>query len=149
MRDARARAFQGMDDQTKKLVAGMAASEESRDPIGPIEALMNRSAQTGIPVRKLLYNGFYSTAPRFASQANLLERSGQMDRYMAAIDAVQNGSNVLGGATDQGMAGDPNSRNPSGRVTRYGEVYNDHTPASARWRQQIQQRVMQELQAGM
>jgi hypothetical protein len=150
MRDARARAFQGMDDQTKRLVAGMANAEHSSDPIGPIEALLNRSAQTGTPVRTLLYNGFYrNTAPSFMSRAAQLESSGQMGRYMAAIDAVGNGSNVLAGATDQGSAAlhDPNALNPSGRIIRFDETYNDHTPASARWRQQIQQRVQQELQA--
>jgi hypothetical protein len=150
MRDVRARAFQGMDDQTKRLVAGMANAEHSSDPIGPIEALLNRSAQTGIPVRTLLYNGFYrNTAPSFASRAGQLESSGQIGRYMAAIEAVQNGSNVLAGATDQGSAAlhDPNALNPSGRIIRFDETYNDHTPASARWRQQIQRRVQQELQA--
>lgn len=152
MRDARARAFQGMDDQTKKLVAGMAASEMANDPIGPIESLFNRSAHTGIPVRNLLYNGFYAhTAPKFAARAIQLQNSGQMGRFMAAIDAVQRGSNVLAGATDQGSAklNDPNSRNRSGMITRYDEVYNDHTPASANWRRQIQQRVLQEQQAGL
>jgi hypothetical protein len=150
MRDARARAFQGMDDQTKRLVAGMASAELSNDPIGPIEALLNRSAQTGTPVRTLLYNGFYrNTAPTFASRAAQLQSSGQIGRYMAAIEAVQNGSNVLAGATDQGSAklNDPNAQNPSGRIIRYDESFNDHTPASARWRQQIQRRVQQELQA--
>lgn len=148
MRDARARAFRGMDDQTKRLVAGMANAEHSSDPIGPIEALFNRSAQTGTPIKRLLYNGFYrNTAPSFASRAIQLQNSGQINRYMAAIDAVRNGSNLLGGATDQGSGKDPNVNNPSGRIIRYGETYNDHTPASARWRQAIQRRVQQELQS--
>jgi hypothetical protein len=48
-----------------------------------------------------------------------------MAQVNAAIDEVLAGRNVLKGATDQGMASDPNGHWLGGRVYGQDQVYND------------------------
>ena len=157
MRQARAKAASGLTDRDRLELAGMAAKENSADPIGPIESIFNRSAATGQPIHTLLHNGFYrNTAPYFNSAGQMAKRSPALwSRYQSAVDAAVNGSNVLAGATDQGSAklNDPNAGNRSGRIFRSNEVYNDHggsggRVASGAWRREIQGRVQQELRGG-
>jgi hypothetical protein len=146
------------DPRTRLQVAGMLALENAKDPIGPAESLMNRTSMLrdmgkNSSIAHMLHSGFYG--PINAGQLQKGIQMYQSDpglkaRIDSAIDAAGRGSNVLGGATDQGMATDRNGRNPSGRVTRSGEVYNDWggVRGSAQWRLQQQRYVQQYLAGG-
>jgi hypothetical protein len=126
----------------------MLALENSGDPIGPFESLLNRANYYHQPISRLLHNGFYGPINSGQLQRGIAmyQNNPQLRaRIDAAMSAGLAGSNVLAGATDQGLPTDRNGRNPSGRVTRGTEVYNDHVPGAANWRRQQQQRVQQEL----
>jgi hypothetical protein len=136
----------------RPALGAMMALENAADPIGPIESLMNRAAMTGQPLSQMLSPSFYGPMRTGAWQRayNQLRNNPQaMARYNAVIDQVLNGSNVLGGATDQGSGDDPNAGWSGGRVRRSGEVYNDwggyrgHGHA-AQWREAQQRRVQAE-----
>lgn len=151
MRDTRARLFEQMTPQDKILAAGMMQAENAKDPIGPMESLANRAAANNMTMGQLLRSRFYGPGASFARRGMAIQRSGQMPHYEAVMAAVQNGSNVLGGATDQGSGRDPNVGWTGGRIRRSGEVYNDwgggrgHA-ANAKWRREIQARVRAENQ---
>jgi hypothetical protein len=130
----------------------MASFEHDKDPLGPIESLMNRSAMTGRSLQSMLHSGFYGPIKAGllpGRMAELQRNPAQLARYNAAIDAALNGSNILAGATDQGSPSDPNGQNPSGRIIRFGEVYNDWTPQAAAWRRAQQQRVRAQMQGAL
>jgi hypothetical protein len=151
MRDVRAPVFQNLTPQDKILIAGMMQAENAKDPIGPMESLANRAAAHHMTMGQLVRSRFYGPGASFARRGMAIQRSGQMPHYEAVMAAVQNGSNVLGGATDQGSGKDPNVGWSGGRILRSGETYNDwgggrgHA-ASARWRKEIQARVRAENQ---
>jgi hypothetical protein len=137
--------------QTRLQVAAMMSLENGRDPIGPVESLLNRQAMTGQSLQRLLHSGFYGPINRRqlgAAMQRLQNNPRLFAFYNSHIDAALSGSNVIGGATDQGTTGDPNARNPSGRVRRGTEIYNDWGGArnSAGWRRAQQAQVQAELQ---
>jgi hypothetical protein len=138
--------------QTRLAVAGMLHLENAADPLGPAESLANRASMTGKSVRSHLFGGFYGPINRgqLPRAMRMLQQNPRLlAKYNRAIDTALSGSNVLGGATDQGSLrlGDPNSRNPSGRVMRSNEVYNDWGGVrnSAQWRRDQQRAVRAEL----
>jgi hypothetical protein len=149
MREVRAPVFEKLTPQDKILIAGMMQAENAKDPIGPMESLANRATANGMTMGQLVRSRFYGPGASFARRGLAIQRSGQMPHYEAVMDAVRNGSNVLGGATDQGSGHDPNVGWSGGRILRSGEVYNDwgggrgHA-ANARWRKEIQTRVQAE-----
>jgi hypothetical protein len=137
----------------RAAVAAMLATENSTDPIGPVESLMNRAAMTGRSLQSMLSPSFYGPMRTGAYQRALRQlqaNPASMGRYNAAIDMALNGSNVLGGATDQGSGRDPNAGWRGGRVLRSGEVYNDWGGYrghgySRMWRERQQRQVQAEL----
>jgi len=124
----------GMAEEVKrdpKLAAtlrGVLASEDARDPAGPMEALANRSALYDSmgkhkSLHDLLYGGFYGPLNR--GQV----RPSNDPKMQAGMDKVFAGSNRLKGATDQGSSGDPNAAWQGGRIlppgASRGAIYND------------------------
>jgi hypothetical protein len=143
------------DPGTRLQVAAMLLTEDARDPIGPMESFANRISMTGWSPARMLYSGFYGPINhgQLGAAMRELQRNPQlMDRMNIAIDTVGSGSNILGGATDQGSPGDRNYNWPGGRVIRGHEVYNDWGGFkghgfSRRWREDFQRRVQDELRA--
>jgi hypothetical protein len=121
------------DPQTRKELAAMAATEGDAGNV--VEALANRKAYldqatgTNHSVHSLLHSGFYGPINRGAlpgALASLARNPKRAAQINAAIDSVLEGRhNALRGATDQGMATDPNGRWPGGRVTGLDQIYND------------------------
>jgi hypothetical protein len=137
----------------RPALAAIMATENAQDPIGPMEALVNRASMTGQPLSQMLSPSFYGPMRtggwqrafnQYRNNPNSIPR-----QFNTAIDQVLNGSNVLGGATDQGSGRDPNTGWSGGRVTRGNETYNDwggfrgHGHA-AQWRQEQQRQVAAE-----
>lgn len=149
MRDARAPYMDQLTPQDRTLLYGMMNAENEKDPIGPMESLANRAAANHMSIRHILNSGFYGPRSSFLRRGLAIQNSGRAGHYDSVINAVRRGSNVLGGATDQGSGRDPNVGWRGGRVMRSGEVYNDwgggrgHN-ANRSWREQIQARVRAE-----
>lgn len=136
--------------QTRLAVAAMAATEHDRDPMGPIEALMNRASLLRRSLNQSIFGhpSFYNPVRTGALQkemARLQRNPAELAKYNQAIDTVLKGTNLLAGATDQGSGKDPNVNNPSGRIIRFGETYNDFSPGAAAWRRAQQQQVRQSM----
>jgi hypothetical protein len=115
------------DPRLRKEIAGMMTLEGEQDPVPVVESLFNRAEYTGKSLRELLHSGFYGPINRGqlpGAIAALEHNPKRMARMNAAIEAALNGSNLIKGATDQGMASDPNGRWPGGRVVRQ-QVFND------------------------
>jgi hypothetical protein len=156
MKNLRAPLMNALRDPGQRLqVAAMLYTEDARDPVGPMESFANRIAMTGWSPSRMLHSGFYGPINHGqlgAAMRELRNNPHLMDRMNIAIDTVGSGSNILGGATDQGSPGDPNYNWPGGRVIRGHEVYNDwggfkgHGYAR-RWREEQQARVRDELRA--
>jgi hypothetical protein len=131
-------------------------TEDSRHPAAVVESLMNRMAMTGGSIRGGLHSGFYGPINRGAlpgAMAGLARNPKQKAAMDAAIDRVLAGSNILEGATDQGMPSDPNGRWQGGRKIIGGEVFNDwgggpggHAGA-ARFREAQQAQVLKSMTA--
>jgi hypothetical protein len=115
--------------QLRKEIAGMILTEGARDPIPVVESLFNRAEYTGKSLEQLLHSGFYGPINRGqlpAAMARLARDPKLRARMDAAIDAALNGSNLIKGATDQGMRSDPNGRWPGGLIDRgHGNIFND------------------------
>jgi hypothetical protein len=137
----------------RPALAAVMATENARDPIGPMESVVNRAAMTGQPLSQMLSPSFYGPMRTGAWQRAYNGYRNNPNsippQFTTAINQVLNGSNVLGGATDQGSGADPNTGWSGGRVTRGNETYNDwggfrgHGHA-AQWRQEQQRRVAAE-----
>jgi hypothetical protein len=150
MRQARAPAFEGMTPHLRQMLYGMMQAENETDPIGPMESLANRATSNNTTIGHMLSPHFYGPFNSFQRRgAAIMRNPAARARYDSAIAAVQAGSNVLGGATDQGSGRDPNVGYRGGRIHRSGETYNDwgggrgHA-ANGAWRRQIQARVRSE-----
>jgi hypothetical protein len=140
-----------------KLLA-IASLEDDRDPAGPLESLFNRAAMTGKSLTELLGEGnpnsFYGPIRRGMLPGRVAEinKNEKVKAYLqSGLDYVIGGSNRLQGATDQGMAGDPNAETTSGLILppdgTKGAIYNDWggwnggVAGSAKWRQEQQAQV--------
>jgi hypothetical protein len=118
----------------KRQLAALTTLEGN--PANVTESLMNRlayvnseRAKKNLPpmtVDQAIHSGFYGPVNRgqLPSAAASLS-ADRLAKISAAIDSVGNGRNVLKGATDQGMASDPNGRWLGGRVYGQDQVYND------------------------
>ncbi len=114
----------GLRDQ----VAGMLLTEGAGDPVPVAESLMNRLDYAGGSIHGALHSGFYGPINRGelpAAMEHLRRDQALNARMNRAIDAALNGSNIIRGATDQGLPTDPNGRWQGGRMTRGGNVFND------------------------
>ena len=112
--------------QTRKELAALTTLEGNAANVS--ESLMNRMAMTHGSIAKGLHSGFYGPINRGqlpGAMAALERDPKRMAKVSAAINEVLAGRNVLKGATDQGMASDPNGRWPGGRVYGQDQVYND------------------------
>lgn len=137
--------------RVREQVAGMLITENARDPIGPAESLMNRTSMLrdmghNGSITRMLHSGFYGPINRGQLNNAIMQYRNNptlRTRMDNAIDTALSGSNVIAGATDQGLPTDPNGRNPSGRVQRGSEIYNDWggVRGSANWRRQQQRSV--------
>jgi hypothetical protein len=124
-------------------------SENARDPLGPMESLANRAAMTGRSLESMLSPAFYGPMRHRsfqASMARLARNPRMLQHYDTIARQVFGGSNVLGGATDQGSGHDPNVGWSGGRIRRSGEIYNDWGgfrghDYSRRWRENQQRNV--------
>lgn len=141
--------------QLKLQVAALASFETPNDPMGMIEALMNRSALTNSTIQNRIWarnregKTFYGPINAGLLNSRMIQLRNnpqELAKYYSAIDTVGQGTNLLAGATDQGSGNDPNVRNPSGRVIRHGETYNDWFPQAATWRHQQQAAIARERQ---
>jgi len=142
------------DPRVRREVAAIAAAEHGQDPAAVVESLMNRAAYAGTSLSGMIHSGFYGPVnkgqlPRWLM--NMQRNPTQAAKMNAGIETALRGSNLLGGATDQGSGSDPNVGHRGGRVRRFGEVYNDwgggpggHAGA-ARWRHEQQERVRFEM----
>ena len=141
----------GLRDQ----VAGMLLTEGAHDPVPVAESLMNRMDYSGGSVHGALHSGFYGPINRgqLPSAIAQLRRNPELNARMnRAIDSALAGSNLIRGATDQGLPTDPNGQWQGGRMTRGGNVFNDwgggpggHAGAAA-YRENLMRRVQQETQ---
>jgi len=140
---ARARFAEELKDPNKRMeFAAMLLSEGT--PLPTAESAMNRSLFANKTLSQMLHSGFYGPInrgqlPGFMRQ--LQQNPKLMARMNAAINQALGGSDVIHGATDQGMTIDPNGRWPGGRTIIGGQVFNDwgagpggHAGA-ARWRE--------------
>ncbi|MFZ3350186.1 MAG: hypothetical protein WA268_04880, partial [Xanthobacteraceae bacterium] len=143
---ARSRFAAELSDPNKRLQFGaMLLSEGSPQPTA--ESAMNRSLYSHRTLTQMLHSGFYGPINRGqlpAFERRLQHNPRLMARMNAAIDRALGGSDMIHGATDQGMPSDPNGRWPGGRVRIGGNVFNDwgggpggHRGA-ARWREQFE-----------
>lgn len=156
---------QASDPAVRARIAGMAASEDSANPTGPIESLANRfgyvnaeRAKQGLPAMPLsdfLTARFYG--PMRPGRTEFNRAMGDISRNPAlaakmerALQSVSGGSNATDGYTDQGMPTDPNGslRNPGHAFKRIGG--NEYTDweggpggrsAASAYRQRLQQGV--------
>jgi len=137
--------------RTALKVATMMSFESSRDPVAVAESLMNRTKYSNSTIDNMVSPRFYGPMrkPRMWQRrmAELQRNPQQMQRYLNAYRTAAQGTNLLGGATDQGSGRDPNVNHRGGRVIRFNEIYNDwgggpggHAGAAA-FRRQQQQRV--------
>jgi len=142
------------DPRVRREVAAIAAGEQGGDPAAVVESLMNRAAYAGTSLRGMIHSGFYGPVNKGHLPQMVLQMQRnptQFARMNAGIETALRGSNLLGGATDQGSGNDPNVGHSGGRVRRFGEVYNDwgggpggHAGA-ARFRREQQERVRFEM----
>ena len=138
------------DPRVRAEVAAIAALEHHGDPAAVVESLMNRAAYANTSLRDMLHSGFYgpvNTGLLPGAVMRMRRNPADFARMNAGIETALRGSNLLGGATDQGSGNDPNVGWRGGRVRRFGEVYNDwgggpggHEGA-ARWRKQQQEQI--------
>jgi hypothetical protein len=143
------------DDRTKWETLAVLALEQGQDPAAVAESLLNRSNYARTSLHTMIHSGFYGPVNRgqLAREIRMLQRNPEYAAKLnAGLETALRGSNLLGGATDQGIGTDPNVGWRGGRVIRFGETYNDwgggpggHDGA-AMWRRQQQQRVRQEQQ---
>lgn len=152
------------DPLMRAAVAAMIATEHASDPVGPVESLMNRAAMSRASLRQRIFGpsfhrSFYGPVRTGAvmSLMRQYQRNGIPPQFNRAIDTALSGSNILGGATDQGSGRDPNVGWRGGRVIRNREIYNDWGGYSgqrgvdartfaAQWRRRQQEAVRRELQ---
>jgi len=143
------------DPELALRVAAVGRSENAADPIAPIESLYNRAEFTGQSLASLITRDFYGSIRDGGFQKALRELRAdpaEFARYRRLTAEVGHGSNVLGGATDQGSPTDPNAGHSGGRVIREREVYNDWAghgghEAARRFREAQQAEVHRELAA--
>jgi hypothetical protein len=141
------------DPRTRKQLAALTTLEGN--PANVTESLMNRMAMTGGTLRSGMFggkprHGFYGPINKgqLPGAMAALERNPKRSAAVnAAIDAVLAGRNVLKGATDQGMVGDPNGKWLGGRVYGLDQVYNDWGgfrghEYSRQWREAQQREVL-------
>lgn len=141
------------DPALRERVAAMVVTEGARDPVPVVESLMNRMDYSGGTLRSGLSPSFYGPMRRGelpAAQAQLHANPELNRRMNRAIDEALGGSNLIRGATDQGLPTDPNGQWQEGRIVRGGNVFNDwgggpggHAGARA-YRERTMQRVNQE-----
>jgi hypothetical protein len=126
------------DPKTRALfedaIAHEANTVEERQAVA--EAAMNRAAFRGISLRQDLASGFWGPVNRGAVTGNI---SGvNLDASQQAIARVLKGSNIVHGATDQGMPSEIHS--PWREV--HGDTYGDISPRAADWRKRQQLEAM-------
>lgn len=142
--------------RTRWETLAMMALEHDQDPAAVAESLLNRSDYAKSSVHNMLHSGFYGPVNfgKLGAEIRRLQNDPQRAaRLNAGLETALRGSNLLGGATDQGSHRDPNVGWRGGRVIRFGETYNDwgggpggHAGAE-RYRKQQQQRVRAGQQA--
>jgi hypothetical protein len=141
--------------QTAKELAALTTLEGN--PANVTESMMNRMAMTGGTLAGAMHGGkrgrgFYgpiNNGQLPGAMAALERDPKRAAKIKAAIDSVLAGRNVLKGATDQGMALDPNGSWQGGMVHGQDQVYNDWGgggghEASRRFRENQQRQVNQE-----
>ncbi|PWT76104.1 MAG: hypothetical protein C5B60_04495 [Chloroflexi bacterium] len=138
------------DPRVRAEVAAIAYGENAGDPAAVVERLMNGSDYAKMSLRDMIHSGFYGPVNRghLPSMVMHMNRNPtEFAKMNAGIETALRGSNLIGGATDQGSGRDPNVGWSGGRVRRFGEVYNDwgggpggHAGA-ARWRRQQQEQI--------
>jgi hypothetical protein len=131
------------------------ALEHEHDPAAVAESLLNRSNYARTSVHDMIHSGFYGPVNfgKLGREMRALQNNPERAaRLNAGLETALRGSNLIGGATDQGSGRDPNVGWRGGRVIRFGETYNDwdggpggHDRA-ALWRKQQQQRVRAQQQ---
>lgn len=115
-------------DRTKWETLAMIHMENGGDPAAVAESLLNRANYARTSVSNMLHSGFYGPINRGAlgRTVRMLQRNpSEAAKMNAGLETALRGSNLLGGATDQGSGNDPNVGHRGGRVIRQGEVYND------------------------
>jgi hypothetical protein len=145
------------DPKTKWETLAMIGLEHGEDPAAVAESLLNRANYAKTSISNMLHSGFYGPINhgQLAREIRMLQRNPEYAAKLnAGLETAMRGSNLLGGATDQGSGNDPNVGHAGGRVIRYRETYNDwgggpggHDGAAA-YRRAQQQRVRQEQAAG-
>jgi len=145
------------NDKTKWETLAMIALEHGHDPAAVAESLLNRANYAKTSINNMLHSGFYGPINKgmLAREIRMLQRNPEYAAKLnAGLETAMRGSNLLGGATDQGSGRDPNVGHRGGRVTRFGETYNDwgggpggHDGAAA-YRRAQQLRVQQEQREG-
>lgn len=138
------------DPRTRWEALAMIALENGGDPAAVAESFLNRCDYAKTSPRNMLHSGFYGPV-NFGKLGREIRRlqanPREAARLNAGLETALRGSNLLGGATDQGSGRDPNVGWRGGRIIRHGETYNDwgggpggHDGA-ALYRKQQQQRV--------
>lgn len=137
------------DPRVRWETLAMIAMEMEEDPAAVAESLLNRSDYAKTSIHNMLHSGFYGPINfgKLAGEIRRLQANPERAaKINAGLETALRGSNLIGGATDQGMASDPNAKHGPANI-RYGEIYNDwgggpggHTGAEI-YRQRQQQRV--------
>lgn len=137
------------DPRTRWETLAMISLEMEEDPAAVAESLCNRCDYAKTSIHNMLHSGFYGPVNfgKLAGEIRRLQANPERAAKLnAGLETALRGSNLIGGATDQGSGRDPNV-NHGGANIRYNEVYNDwgggpggHTGAEI-YRQRQQQRV--------
>jgi uncharacterized protein (TIGR02594 family) len=100
------------------------------------EAAMNRAAYKGISLGQDIHSGFYGPVNR----GEVTGRPNAVNAAISneAINRVLAGSNIVHGATDQGMAKEIHSA----WREQHGDWFGDITPGAASWRERQQREAM-------
>jgi hypothetical protein len=143
------------DPRTKWETLAILSLEHAHDPAAVAESLLNRSDYAKTSIRNMIHSGFYGPVNfgKLGREIRRLQANPQeAAKLNAGLETAMRGSNLIGGATDQGSGRDPNVGWRGGRVVRFNEIYNDwgggpggHAGAE-RYRKQQQQRVRGEQQ---
>jgi hypothetical protein len=138
------------DPRTKWETLAILSLEHGHDPAAVAESLLNRSDYAKTSIRNMIHSGFYGPVNfgLLGREIRRLQANPELAAKLnAGLETAMRGSNLIGGATDQGSGRDPNVGWRGGRVVRFGETYNDwgggpggHAGAE-QYRKQQQQRV--------
>lgn len=124
----------GLREKLSGMLMLEGTPHETMESLANRTVMMNKSrTERGLPpmsLQQMLFSGFYGPLNRgqLPGAIRQLSRNPALAKKLSdAIDATVGGSNLLKGATDQGMPSDPNGQWAGGgfRLRKGGNIFND------------------------